>query len=643
MPLGLVLWFLYVLFRLRQEYSVTFPLVAPAKDAEAGEELRAKWGVRSLPWLVLTDREHIVRAEGFGVDEVDDKLPGTNPTSSEEHVSQVLTGRVVTEDGKGIADARVLLYYNRNHWGLGNRVADETRTGGDGGFSLSGLIFDEPTDAYGTSSAGEYWVFATHGDTAVGWVKVTEEKTPPRIELVLGEPGTCTARVVDEEGSPVAGARVWLHQAGDRQDKRPFYRDHFYVRDDLDLAAGVTGPDGLAAIGNLPDTSLSFFASKEGYSDTWRGGRRLGADIRFPLTREGILRGRVTYGDTGKGAAGVVVWLSAEWSFHHYEWALTDSDGRYEFRKVLAEGWDKEWFAPNGGSGSYKVTLDAREKESGYAAVGTTVQLAPGEVIEGFDMVPDRGFLLTGTVKAADGGFGLAGCNILVIRSPIGRKNITTDARGRFRFRSVPGEVGLFLQDHLPPAGYVYPRDRESEMVVGREHTIDLQEDTAGFDLSVPVLKEVTLAIRTVDADRRAQGDVFVQSNARQVQYATNRKTVDGDGRIAFRGFGEGEKAILHARTLDRKAAAVARVTVHEGAPETVLALTATRTVRVAVKRPDGTPAEVYSANVKAEGGRADIRLPFALNDPLGTWRVRVQDVATGTAAEAGIRLRGAE
>jgi hypothetical protein len=32
------------------------------------------WGVKSLPWLTLTNRKHVVIAEGFGVDELDDKI-----------------------------------------------------------------------------------------------------------------------------------------------------------------------------------------------------------------------------------------------------------------------------------------------------------------------------------------------------------------------------------------------------------------------------------------------------------------------------------------------------------------------------------------------------------------------------------------
>jgi len=38
------------------------------------EKTRFNWGVKSLPWLILTDEEHIVRAEGFGLGEVDEKI-----------------------------------------------------------------------------------------------------------------------------------------------------------------------------------------------------------------------------------------------------------------------------------------------------------------------------------------------------------------------------------------------------------------------------------------------------------------------------------------------------------------------------------------------------------------------------------------
>jgi hypothetical protein len=40
------------------------------------EQTRLKWGFRSLPWLILADRRHIVVAEGFAINELDDKLQG---------------------------------------------------------------------------------------------------------------------------------------------------------------------------------------------------------------------------------------------------------------------------------------------------------------------------------------------------------------------------------------------------------------------------------------------------------------------------------------------------------------------------------------------------------------------------------------
>jgi len=43
------------------------------------EKTRFNWGVRALPWLILTNKEHLVLAEGFGVEEIDEKIK-TNPT-----------------------------------------------------------------------------------------------------------------------------------------------------------------------------------------------------------------------------------------------------------------------------------------------------------------------------------------------------------------------------------------------------------------------------------------------------------------------------------------------------------------------------------------------------------------------------------
>ena len=54
-----------------QENNIPFTIgVIPSDE----EKTRSDWGVKSLPWLILTDRNHIVTAEGFGIAELDEKL-----------------------------------------------------------------------------------------------------------------------------------------------------------------------------------------------------------------------------------------------------------------------------------------------------------------------------------------------------------------------------------------------------------------------------------------------------------------------------------------------------------------------------------------------------------------------------------------
>jgi protocatechuate 3,4-dioxygenase beta subunit len=57
-----------------EENSISLP-VGMIQGEE--EETRLAWGVRSLPWLILTDSEHIIRAEGFVLAELDARIEET--------------------------------------------------------------------------------------------------------------------------------------------------------------------------------------------------------------------------------------------------------------------------------------------------------------------------------------------------------------------------------------------------------------------------------------------------------------------------------------------------------------------------------------------------------------------------------------
>jgi len=58
-----------------KKYNIPFSAGVITADIE---KTRFVWGVRSLPWLILTDKQHVVTAEGFTPPELDKKLGNNN-------------------------------------------------------------------------------------------------------------------------------------------------------------------------------------------------------------------------------------------------------------------------------------------------------------------------------------------------------------------------------------------------------------------------------------------------------------------------------------------------------------------------------------------------------------------------------------
>jgi peroxiredoxin len=54
-----------------KENNIPFSVGMITDDAE---QVRFAWGVRALPWLILTNEKHIVQAEGFSINELDEKI-----------------------------------------------------------------------------------------------------------------------------------------------------------------------------------------------------------------------------------------------------------------------------------------------------------------------------------------------------------------------------------------------------------------------------------------------------------------------------------------------------------------------------------------------------------------------------------------
>ena len=54
-----------------KENHIPFPIGMITGDEE---KVRSNWHIQSLPWLILTNGEHVVQAEGFGLAEIDEKI-----------------------------------------------------------------------------------------------------------------------------------------------------------------------------------------------------------------------------------------------------------------------------------------------------------------------------------------------------------------------------------------------------------------------------------------------------------------------------------------------------------------------------------------------------------------------------------------
>jgi hypothetical protein len=64
------------------------------------------------------------------------------------------------------------------------------------------------------------------------------------------------------------------------------------------------------------------------------------------------------------------------------------------------------------------------------------------------------------------------------------------------------------------------------------------------------------------------------------------------------------------------------------------------RIVRVKLLRPDGVEAMTYRSYLTLQGAEAEVVIPFAFNDPVGTWTLITTDVATGVSRKVSFALQ---
>jgi len=309
-----------------KQANISIPVGAITGDVD---ETRFIWNVKSLPWLILTDRGHIVRAEGFSLDELDGKLgamTGTasvdNPAammsaSSSEPLSRLIgvIGVARDRDGKPVAGVEV----QRLH-GPG-----PVETDADGKFELLWDLRNRPlVDTY-------YIIARQERENLSVVVEVPEfEQGTESVNLNLLPGVIFKGKVIDPAGRPIELARVSILLHTPTQGSG--------------LYNTITDSEGMFEFRGIPtDHKYTFAAQASGHGTKWVHNIYAGHDF----ARKEFKLEPMTLAIADQSVSGVVVdpndkpvsdvrlSTDGEGQPQHYN-ARTDADGKFKIDEVCA-------------------------------------------------------------------------------------------------------------------------------------------------------------------------------------------------------------------------------------------------------------------------------------------------------------------
>jgi protocatechuate 3,4-dioxygenase beta subunit len=171
------------LARWMKQANISIPVVVITGDID---ETRFIWGIKSLPWLILTDRGHKVVAEGFGLGELDAKIEEIGPPASSTVDSDKVTGLVKDSNGQVVSGVRITEYQTNKDY----------TTNADGRF----------VSAFGPSEEWRSFFAVDKQRKLVGVGRLPPGERHVEIKLTPGK--MVSGTVVDPAGRPVAGAQV---------------------------------------------------------------------------------------------------------------------------------------------------------------------------------------------------------------------------------------------------------------------------------------------------------------------------------------------------------------------------------------------------------------------------------------------------
>lgn len=511
------------------------------------------------------------------------------------------TGKVLTPAGQPAPAARVILAFPSDDGRPGgDAVTHTTRTGDDGAF----IFRDIPSPAGARSPV----LFATAQGHALAQAAAFSDEDN---DLTLTPATTLRVTVLDPAGKPLPNLRLTPVAVTPRGPGLTFVA--WLIPEIARELAQQTDANGVATFDAVParaslrlDVHDPRFArlTFEDALDT--ADRPTTATLR--LRPGGSISGVVTFGPTGKPAAGIQVGAQAldrnirtAGGGH----AVTNERGEYRMEQVSA--------------GDYNVMLSSNGpdfRRDWAAAAREGVHLDPGQHLAGQDLTLVKGILVTGHVTRADSGKPVAdqgiGCYSPVHpRSSAMIDSVRTDADGAFVFRTLPGPHKIYLYD-APPDGYERPKERDLTIPADQPPTVD-------FALVRKPGKPVAGRVLDVDGKPLPGVNVFAE-DPKGGLYGAAHTVTDERGDFYFEAVTPG--TLLRA-TRGRRETPTA-IPVDGGEPEVVLRLakrlriTLTGTVTDA----DGNP--IANAKVQAihQEGQFGTGMKPELTDVHGRYRI---------------------
>jgi len=362
-----------------KDNPVPFPVgTIPGDESKT----RSAWGVQSLPWLILTDKDHIVCAEGFGFDELQNRIEAA---TKEQRTTVCL---VKGPQGAALAGKPVIVH----------PMGTKCQTDAGGRFSIQ---YAPPADARGL------YVHVRHKDPdliGVAWL-------PPAggdLDVMLAPAVSVQGHVVDPNGKPIAGAQVAALPMSNQ-----------YVLTDAAGAFDIAWsrewepPNGLCLMARHAQSNLAALVDME------RQTRTVTVRLEPALMLAGVVED-----EDDKPVRGVSVGISLR---NHWtcgtpvEPVTTDAAGRYVFR-ALPHNQEYLVWAKAGGYWAQGGTTGVINNRPKVAEAGRIVLRRPILTLSGI-VVDANDRPVTG-IKVGSGGAGQP------------ERTAETDAQGRF---TLPG------------------------------------------------------------------------------------------------------------------------------------------------------------------------------------------------------------